>query len=257
MIRFGPAGLGGVKEALTNLESYAKNKLGACEIAFTYGVYLNEEQAIQIGDKAKELGVRLSIHAPYWINLNSSDKDKINKSKERILDCCRIGHFLQASCVVFHAGFYGKVEREKCYGNIKQAIIEILEEIKKNKWNIKIAPETMGKINVFGSIEDILKLVKETGCGFCIDFAHLYARRTGKMSYKETYDYAKEFKELHCHFSGINFGDKGEKNHELTSKIEAKKLLEALPRNKDITIINESPFSIKDAEMMKEVWEKI
>ena len=254
MIRFGPAGLGGVKEAIINLESYAKIGLKACEIAFTYGIYLNEKEAIEIGKRSKELDIKLSIHAPYWINLNSSEKEKIEKSKQRILDCCRIGHYLKAEYVVFHAGFYGKVEREKCYENVKKAIIEILEEIKKNKWDIKIAPETMGKINVFGSVEDILQLVKDTGCGFCIDFAHLYARSNGKMSYKEMYEKVSSFKELHCHFSGINFGDKGEKNHELTPKSEIKKLLEVLPKNKDITIINESPSPVKDAELMKEAW---
>jgi len=257
MIRFGPAGLGGVKEAIINLESYARNGLKACEIAFTYGIYLNEKEAIEIGKKAKELDIKLSIHAPYWINLNSAEKIKIEKSKERIIDCCRIGHFLQASCVVFHAGFYGKIEREKCYENVKKAIIEILEEVKRNKWNIKIAPETMGKINVFGSVEDILKLVKETGCGFCIDFAHLYARSNGKMTYKEMYEYIKEFKELHCHFSGIEFGDKGEKNHKKTSREEAKRLLEVLPKNKDTVIINESPYPFEDAVMMKEIWERM
>ena len=73
-IRFGPAGLGGVDAALDRLEDYSKKRLKACEIAFTYGVYIKDkEDAIRIGKKAKELDIKLSIHAPYWINLNSKE----------------------------------------------------------------------------------------------------------------------------------------------------------------------------------------
>ncbi|NMB67014.1 hypothetical protein GYA25_03070 [Candidatus Woesearchaeota archaeon] len=95
-ISFGPSGLGPVKSAISNLESYSKLGLKACEIDFTYGVYIKEGEAIIIGKKAKELGIKLSIHAPYWINLNSEDKEKIKRSKERILECCKIGSFLNA-----------------------------------------------------------------------------------------------------------------------------------------------------------------
>jgi len=257
MIRFGPAGLGGVKEAIINLESYAKHGLKACEISFTYGVYLKDGEAIEIGKKAKELGISLSIHAPYWINLNSVEKIKIEQSKKRILDCCKIGQLLQEDCViVFHPGFYGKGDKEKTYENIKNAILEIQEEIHKNKWKVRIAPETTGKVNVFGSIDEILKLVEETKCFFTIDFSHLFARSLGKMEYKEMYERFKHFDRLHCHFSGIEFGEKGERNHKLTSTGEIKKLLEVLPKNKDITIINESPSPVDDAEKMLDIWEE-
>jgi deoxyribonuclease-4 len=253
MIRFGPAGLGGVKEAIVNLESYAKQGLRACEIAFTYGIYLNEEDAEKIGKTAKRLDIKLSIHAPYWINLNSPEKYKIEQSKRRILDCCKIGNVLHEDCViVFHPGFYGGADKERSYAHIKNAILDIQAEIRKNKWKVRIAPETTGKINVFGSIEEILKLVEETGCFFCVDFAHLYARSGGKMEYKEMYEKFKHFEKLHCHFSGIEFGDKGERSHKLTSDEEIRNLLKVLPKSKDITIINESPAPFADAvKMMK------
>lgn len=258
MIRFGPAGIGGVKEAVFNLERYHKLGLKACEIAFTYGIYIkNEKDAEIIGKKARELDIKLSIHAPYYINLNSADKKKLEASKKRIIDCCRIGEKLEAHLVVFHAGFYGKMDRETSYLNIKEAVLELLEEIKKNKWKIKIAAETMGKINIFGSAEEILRLVKETGCSFCVDFAHLWAREQGKISYEEIYDKFKHFPELHCHFSGINFGEKGEKNHKETPESEIKKLLQVLGKNKNITIINESPEPVEDAEKMLKVWDSL
>lgn len=257
MIRFGPAGLGGVKEAIYNLQEYWKLGLKACEIAFTYSVYLKENDAIEIGKKAKELDIKLSIHAPYWINLNSLDRKKIEESKKRILDCCKIGHHLEANFVVFHPGYYGKMGKEETYDNIKKQILEIKKEIKRNKWKIEIAPETTGKLNVFGNIDEILRLVEETGCSFCIDFAHLYARSQGKINYKEIYKKIKSFPRLHCHFSGIEFGEKGERNHKLTPELEMKKLLSILPRNKDITIINESPNPAGDSVKSLKIWKSL
>ena len=251
MIRFGPAGLGGVKEAVSNLKKYGKLGLKACEIAFTYGVYLKEDkhekEIKEIKDIAKKLDIELSIHAPYWINLNSKEKKKIEESKKRILDCCKIGDMLGVSYVVFHPGYYSGMDKEETYQNIKKEILEMQQEIKKNKWKVKLAPETTGKVNVFGSIEEILLLVKETSCFFTLDFAHLLARNQGKISYKEIYENFKGFNELHCHFSGIEFGEKGERNHKITSESELRKLLEILPKNKNIVIINESPSPVQDS----------
>jgi len=256
-LKFGPAGLGGVKEAIENLELYNKLGLKACEIAFTYGVYIKPEQTKEIKRAAEKFDIKLSIHAPYWINLNSNEKIKIEESKKRILDCCRIGEMLGAYCVVFHPGYYGKMDKEQTFLNIKKEILEIEKEIKKNNWKIKIAPETTGKVNVFGGIEEIQKLVKETNCFFCVDFAHLFARSNGQLTYEEMYSHFKNFPELHCHFSGIEYGDKGERNHKITSEEEIKKLLTVLPKNKNIIIINESPEPVKDSVKSLTIWNKL
>ena len=93
-ITFGPAGLGSVKTALKVLESYNKLGLKACEIAFTYSVYIKEVETAEIRQKALDLGIDLSIHAPYFVNLNSAEKEKREATKKRILDCCRIGELL-------------------------------------------------------------------------------------------------------------------------------------------------------------------
>jgi deoxyribonuclease IV len=246
-IIFGPAGLGPVKEAISNLEKYHELGLKACEIAFTYGIYIKEkEDAIAIGKKAEELGIRLSIHAPYWINLNSLDKQKVEESKKRILDCCKIGTLMKAYRVVFHAGFYSKMDREQSYENIKKQILEMQEIMKKEKYTPKLAPEIMGKINVFGSIEEISRLVKETKCSFCIDFAHILARYKSYQIKETLSEFSKE-KELHIHFSGIEYGEKGEKNHKKTPEKDLKNLISQLPKNKEIVLINESPSPVEDA----------
>ena len=227
--------------------------MGACEIAFTYGVYIKDKKdAIEIGKKAKEQDIKLSIHAPYWLNLNSKEKKKIEESKKRILDCCAIGNELGAYCVVFHPGYYSDMDKEQTYQNIKKEILELQEEIKKNKWKIKLAPETTGKINVFGSVDEIARLVKETNCSFCLDFAHILAREK-KVDYKgilEKFEKSSKDKDLHIHFSGIEYGEKGERRHIVTKDRELKEMIENLKKyakEKEIVIINESPEPVKDS----------
>lgn len=259
VIKFGPAGLGPVKTAESVLESYAAKGLKACEIAFTYSVYIkNKEDAIRIGKKAKELGISLSIHAQYFVNLNSKEKAKREATKKRILDCCETGELLGAKTVVFHPGYYGSEdpkEREKAYDVIRDGILDIMKVIKKNKWKIQIAPETMGKINVFGSVDEISRLVKDTGCSFCIDYAHILARE--KSVDYEKIEKAFPGKEWHVHFSGIIYGEKGEKKHRTTETKEWKELLKNLPKDKEIVIVNESPTLVEDSVEGLKIYEKM
>lgn len=246
-IKFGPAGLGPVKEAVETLEEYHKLGFKACEIAFTYGVYIKkQEDAKKIGKTAKKLGIDLSIHSQYWINLNSDDKEKVKKSRERILECLKVGTWLGAKKVIFHPGYYGKMEKEKTYENIKNEILELQKIRKEKKYTPKLCPETTGKINVFGGIDEIEKLVKDTKCSFCIDFAHILARYKD-YKFKEIFKKFSKYKDIHIHFSGIIYGEKGERSHKKTEEGEIKKLLSNLPKNKNITIINESPFSVEDS----------
>jgi len=252
-IKFGPAGIGKVKEAINNLEMFSKLGLKACEIEFTHGVYIkNKQDAIRIGKVAKKLGIKLSIHASYWINLNSSDEKVIERSKKRILKCLETGTWLGADVVVFHAGYYGE-RKEKAFENIKKRILEIQKEIKKKKYTSKLAPETMGKVNVFGSINEIAKLVEETGCGFCIDFAHILAREK-KVDMEKIKKLFLQ-KHWHCHFSGIEYGEKGEKHHKKTDIEGWKRLISNLPKKKEITIINESPTPVEDSVLGMRIFE--
>jgi len=98
-------------------------------------------------------------------------------------------------------------------------------------------------------------LVKETHCGFCIDFAHILARDK-KVDFHKIAELFPE-KEWHCHFSGISYGEKGEKRHVPTQKKEWEELLKSLPKNRDIRIINESPVMIGDSIEGLKVYNKI
>ncbi len=260
-VKFGPAGLGPVTSAIETLEEYHRAGLRACEIAFTYQVYIHkEEDAKAIGKKARELGIELSVHAPYYVNLNSEEKTKRDATKKRILDCCKIGELLGAKRVVFHPGYYKKKgadekDKEDTFETIKAGILEIRGEIKRRGWKINIAPETMGKINVFGSVEEISRMVKETGCLFCLDFAHILAREK-KIDYEKVKSLFPE-KEWHVHFSGIIYGDKGERSHRKTKTEEWRELLKNLPKNKEIVIINESPNPSEDSAEGLRIYNRI
>jgi len=243
MIRFGPAGIGGVKEAEKNLEYYKTLGLSSCELAFTYQIYMNNEDAKRIGKKAKELNIQLSIHAPYYINLASKDKIKINQSKKRILLCCERGHYLGVKYVVFHCGFYQERDKEETYQLIKEEILDMQRFIQKHNWEVKLAPETTGKETQFGTVDELLRLRKDTGCFMCVDFSHVYARNIGKIDYKKLFKKLKGH--IHAHFSGITYTQKGERSHRPSETERIKELLKHI-KGKDITIINESPDPIRD-----------
>ena len=142
---------------------------------------------------------------------------------------------------------------EADFQKIKEGVVEMMEVVKENKWDVELCPEVMGKVNVFGSIDEVGRLVRETGCGVCIDIAHVLAR------YKN-YEFEKieevfKLKNWHVHFSGIEFGDKGEKKHLVTPLSEWKKVLEFLSGlDKDVVLICESPDAVGDSVVGMREW---
>jgi deoxyribonuclease-4 len=254
-IKIGPAGTGG--DSLKGIHIIKEAGLDAVEIEFVRGVKMSNELAKRIGEDNKKLGLIISVHAPYYINLASEEKPKIEASKKRILDSCERGHHMGARCIVFHAAYYGKISKEECYNMVKSAIEEMQGKIVQKKWDIVLCPETTGKESQFGDIDELIRLSNETGCGMCIDFAHLEAR------YNKEYDYAdaarkiktmKHADRITAHFSGIEYTAKGEKQHILTQMGKAKKLIYALKKEGiSITIINESPDPMGDALKMKKL----
>jgi deoxyribonuclease-4 len=245
----GPAGSDGMGN-IEGVKKVARMGLDCMEVEFTYGVRMSVDDARKIGALAEEKGIILSVHAPYYINLASDDKAKIIASKKRILDSCERAHALGARCIVFHAGFYQKKTAEQTYDLINKGISEIQKIIKEKKWKVRLCPEITGKPSQFGSIEEIKRLMKETGCAITVDFSHLYARQQGKIDYAEVL--RKLPKKFHAHFSGIEYGEKGERKHVVTQKKFFEPLAKELVKRKlDITLINESPQPYKDAAMMK------
>jgi deoxyribonuclease-4 len=249
MIRVGPAGSDGLGN-LEGVRRVARMKLDCMEVAFNYGVRMSMEEARKVGALARQKGIVLSVHAPYYINLASDEQEKVVASRQRIVDSCERANALGAKNVVFHAGFYQKKSAEQTYDLMKKAVQEIQDHISRKKWKVELCPETTGKPSQFGSIAELLKLIKETGCGITVDFAHLYARQQGNIDYANVL--RKLPKSFHAHFSGIEYGEKGEKKHLKTKKKLFEPLARELGKRKlDITLINESPQPYRDAAMMK------
>ena len=130
----------------------------------------------------------------------------------------------------------------------------MMEVVKENKWDVELCPEVMGKVNVFGSIDEIGALVEAAGCSACIDIAHVLARY-GSYMFDEI---AERFtmRDWHVHFSGIEYGDKGEKKHLVTPIEEWKKVLGFLKKlDKDVVLICESPDAVNDSVVGKRIWD--
>ena len=255
-ILISPAGSGGAE--LENFEKISKLGLDGVEIEFTYGVWMTKTQAQAIHELNKKLGLVLSIHAPYFINLNSPEPQKVGASRSRILKSLEIGHYLGAKYVVFHPGFYLKSTKAECYTKIKEQILKIMEEAKEKGWTeVQLAPETTGKPTAFGDLDEILKLSKETKCNVCIDFAHLKARYNGVIDYDLIVDKLKKsgLKKIHAHFSGIEYTSKGERKHLITEEKDIIELFKHLNKlDMTISIVNESPQPTEDAIKMKKLW---
>jgi len=249
-ILIGPAGTGGSSEE--GFKLIKKSGLDAVEIEFTYSVWMKKEDAVEINKLNKELKLVLSIHAPYFINLASKEKAKLNASKKRILQSCERASFLGASPVVFHAGYYQGRGAEEVYAIVKDAVLELQEEIKARKWKVELAPETTGKPSQFAGLDELLRFKKETGCSICVDFAHLYARSQGKIDYNNILKKIRSLPHIHCHFSGITYSTKGERAHILLKKEFFMPLAKAIKKYKptSMVIINESPDIFGDAVKM-------
>ncbi len=258
MIYLGPAG-NCAKDTLSSLKKVKESGLGAQEIEFVYGITLSNQRAKEVGELNKKLKLRLSIHAPYYINLAAKEKAKLNRSKHWVITSAERGHYLGADKIVFHPGFFMGRDKDEVFSIIYDNLGDIKDSIKDKGFKIKLAPETTGKHSAFGSLDEILKLSKKLNISYCIDFAHLYARNNGKIDYKEILRKLKE-KEVHCHFSGINYGEKGEKNHLNISsnKPNFRELARLLVKKRqNFVIICESPRQYLDCLDMKNIIEKL
>jgi len=254
-IRIGPAGSDGLGY-MKALNKAARMGLGCLEVAFTYGVRMKPEAAEAVGGLARAKGIVLSVHAPYYINLAAEDPAKLAASKERLLTACRMAARMGARHVVFHAGFYQDRSAAKTFGRIAQAIDELQAALCRNRWAVVLCPETTGRPAQFGSLDECLQLARETGCGVTIDFAHLLARSGGNLDYGEVIDRLPA--RFHAHFSGIEYGPKGERKHLKTTPRIFMPLAEALAgRDIEATLISESPRPYQDAAMMKRVVQRL
>lgn len=254
------------KDSLSGIRCVNELGLGCMELEFVHGVKMKEDTAQKVSLLARELGICLSVHAPYYINLNGEGETRL-KSRERILNSARIGSICRAKSVVIHAGFIQKDSREAAYQKIKKELIEVLEQMDTEGLNIALRIETMGRNSQFGALNEVLAITEVTGILPCIDFSHLHAIG-GKNNSSE--EFAKilgnvenklgreGLNDMHIHVSGIEYSSKGEKRHiELDeSDLKYRELIQVFS-DFDIQgmVICESPNLEKDALKLKNEFE--
>jgi len=274
--RFGPAGIPPsfkeMKASLFDIPRLLKEEnLDAFEYqAVRWGMkpQIKQKDAELFGLKSKENDILLSLHASYFINL-CGDKETITASKNRLIACALASKWMNAQPVVFHVGYYGKRNPKETFEICLNVLKEVIEEMKSLNINVKLGPETMGKISQFGSLDEILSLCENLdNIQPVIDWAHLHARDRGR--FKTIDDYRKvlieienrlgsdELKNLHFHFTKIEFTDKGEKCHHTLDEKDYGPDFEMLAEvikefNLSPVIISESPILDVDAIKMKEI----
>ena len=256
-----------VQSTVGGIERAAELGLGCLEIEFVRGVHMGEAVAQEVAETAARSGIRLTAHAPYYINLNAREPDKVRASQERILKTARVGAMCGAVSVVFHAAFYMGDPPEQVYETVKKNLAEVLDELDAEGNRLWIRPEVMGKPSQFGDLEEILNLsVELERVAPCIDFAHYHARTGRYNSYGEFSAILSRIEErlgraalddMHIHAAGIAYGDKGERKHlDLEeSDLAYRELMKAL-RDHDVkgVLVCESPNLEGDALLLQETY---
>jgi deoxyribonuclease IV len=208
--------------SLEGVKRVAELGLTALELEWVQRVPENIVHAQELHDTAQKHNVLLTVHAPYFINLNAKDPEKLDASIHRILSALRMGKIVGAKSVCVHPAFYLGDSSDVAYKNV-YAAMESIMTFSDDFTGVNLGLETMGKPTQFGTLEENLQLSKEFGLYPVVDFAHLHARSNGNCNtldvWKECLDLyvqylgAESLNTMHIHYSGIAYSEKGERHH--------------------------------------------
>jgi deoxyribonuclease IV len=275
-IRFGLVGSppttpapGGTCETLKHLRAIGLDHL---EIAWVRSVSITDPACADIKTMADQQRMSVSIHAPYFINLNSQTSELMAKSDERLLNAARKGYLSGATDIVFHPGSYHNQPAEIVYERAKQKLLELTGILREEGVKVTLRPETMGKSAMFGTLEETVELSRDVpGVLPAIDFAHCHAR-TGKLnSYDEFASMLKTvenglgragLESLHVHLSGIAYGAKGEKHHLPLNEADLnyRELLQAMLDFGvigSVAVESPEPFQLADALTLQATYRRL
>lgn len=239
--------------------------LNAMEVQFVRGVKMAPDEAGRVGKLARQLGVALSVHAPYFVNLCNPEKRAA--SEQRILDAAERAHYLGANVCTFHPGYYGKLPHAQAFQMVKESCQSMSSKIKNQGWDVRLGLETMGKQSQFGTAQEIVKICEEVeGCVPVVDWAHIYARQGGQIDFGAIFDTIEPLKlsHIHSHFTCVEFtptGVEGQGNEKRHLTLDRKEpdfeplVAEILRRGIDITLICESPILEEDTLALKGLFE--
>lgn len=255
---------------LAGIQHIADLGLGCMELEFVQSVNLSEDGARQVAEIAGKTGVKLSAHASYYINFNAREPEKVSASQKRLLHAARIAAICGAQSVIVHTAFYLGDAPEAAYETIKKHVQEVMDTLNQEKNTITIRPELMGRPTQFGTPDELIRLCSEIqGLAPCIDVSHWHARTGAFNTYPEFAAFLSRMRDglgpqalqdMHIHFSGIKYGDKGEKSHLnlAESDFNYKDLLQAF-KDFDIRglVICESPNLEEDAALIQSIYRKL
>ncbi|MBE6589105.1 MAG: endonuclease IV [Ruminococcaceae bacterium] len=226
---FGPGGNGewfyaeGKKSTLQSPGWLREKELDAFEYEAGNGISGSEATLRAIGEKAREHGILMSLHTPYFISLSGVEEEKRLKSIDYIQKSLWAAELLGADTIVIHSGSAAKITREEAMALSKDTLSRVAEAV--GKTSIRLGIETMGKVNQLGTLAEVIEQCKVSPIySPVVDFGHLNARNIGAAfpdadSYRRVFDeigtsLGDDFaKSLHCHFSKIEYTGAGEKKH--------------------------------------------
>ena len=231
MVLFGPAGLAdsfktdGYKKSIQVADYLSAYGLTAFEYQCGRGVKIGTDAARELGTKLAEKNIRVSLHAPYFISMSSLDEEKRLNSVNYILQSATALDAMGGKRIIFHSGSCAKLTRQEALNkalDTMRLMVQALDDA--SLGHMILCPETMGKVNQLGSLDEVLRLCKvDKRILPCIDFGHLNARDGGIIKGKDDYlriiDRISETlqddrcKNFHSHFSKIEYTTGGEKRH--------------------------------------------
>jgi deoxyribonuclease IV len=261
-----PIGNGSRKYNYASGIDYVKSiGLDAIELPFVRSVNVTDKNKDIILENKQRNDFYLSAHGSYYINLNADEAEIQNQSRERIIKGSEALRKVHGKSLVFHPGYYLKDSKEDAYITIKENLIKLPYN------GIDYRLETTGKPTQFGTLEELVSLCKDiASCKLCIDFSHIHARQNGSLKYYD--DFAKILQyvlielgrsaldDMHIHMAGINYSEKGEKNHLplLESDFNYVACLKVLKDfNVKGCIISEGPKIESDALLLKNTYKNL
>ena len=250
------------KTGITYLKSLS---LDAMELPFVRSVNITDKNKNEVLESKIKNDFYLSAHGSYFINLNAEEEEKVDKSIERIIQGAEGLKKVEGRSLVFHPGFYLTDSKEETYNTIKENLLRL------PYLGVDYRLETTGKGTQFGSLEENVQLCKAvSSCKPCIDFSHLHARGNGSLKtytdFARILDYIgcelgdEALRDMHIHISGINYSQKGEKNHLPfeESDFNYKACMDAFHKFQiKGCVICESPILEKDALLLKNYYESL
>ncbi len=279
MAYFGPGGnseafkLAGGKSTLDAPKWVRSIGLNAYEYEAGNGIAASAAMLSAIGKEALANNIKMSFHTPYFISLSGVEEEKRLKSIKYIADSLDAARLLGAKTIVVHTGSAAKISRDEAMRLAADTLVKTLSAV--DTYGIKIGLETMGKVNQLGTLDEVLELCRiDSAFVPVVDFGHMNARECGGV-FKSADDYLRVFdridralgpdiaKNLHCHFSKIEWTAAGEKKHltfaDTVYGPDFEPLIEAIVKNSlTPTIISESAGTQSDdALAMKKYYEEL